>query len=76
LVGGKVVIRPGEVLDAGIVVIRDGLIRSVGTNVTVPMDARVWDMKNQTIYAGFIEPYLVASTNNAIISTGGAGAAG
>ena len=69
LVGGKVVIQPGEVLDAGIIVIRDGLIQSVGTNSAVPDDARVWDMKGQTIYAGFIEPYLVLDSTNAPVST-------
>src|SRR5205823_2706820 len=30
LVGGKIVVRPGEVLDSGTIVIRDGLIKAVG----------------------------------------------
>ena len=70
LVGGKVVLQPGEVLDSGIIVIRDGLIQAVGTNTAVPDDARIWDMKGQTIYAGFIEPYLVLDSTNAPVSTG------
>src|ERR1044071_584688 len=57
LTGGKVVVKPGEVLEGATIVLRDGLIESVGTNVAVPADARVWDMKNKTIYAGFIDPY-------------------
>jgi imidazolonepropionase-like amidohydrolase len=69
LVGGKVVIKPGQVLDGGTIVIRDGLIQAVGTNITVPADARVWNMKGTTIYAGFIEPYLVLNTTNPPIST-------
>ncbi len=69
LVGGKVVIQPGEVLDFGIILLRDGLIVAVGTNTTVPDDARVWDLKGQTIYAGFIEPYLVLDATNAPVST-------
>src|SRR5881296_850955 len=69
LVGGKVVIKPGEALEGGTIVIRDGLIKSVGTNVTVPPDARVWEMKGLTIYAGFIDAYLVLNTSNAPIAT-------
>jgi hypothetical protein len=56
LVGGKVVVKPGEELDAGTIIIRDGLIKAVGRNIPVPADARLWDMKGTTIYAGFIEP--------------------
>jgi imidazolonepropionase-like amidohydrolase len=70
LVGGKVVVKPGEVLDSATVVIRDGLIESVGANVAAPADARVWDMKGLTIYAGFIDPYLTLGSN----SPGGAAA--
>jgi imidazolonepropionase-like amidohydrolase len=73
LVGGKIVIQPGEIFDPGTVVIRDGLFEAVGTNVTVPADARVWDLKGATIYAGFIEPYLVlGATNGAAATEGGA----
>src|SRR5580658_5504768 len=64
LVGGKVVVKPGEVLDSATVLLRDGLIEAVGTNVTAPADARVWDMKGLTIYAGFIDPYLTLSSNS------------
>ena len=69
LVGGRVVTKPGEVLDNATIVIRDGLIQAVGTNVTAPPDARVWDMNGTTIYAGFIEPYLVLNPTNPPIST-------
>src|SRR5665213_4516129 len=61
LVGGKIVIKPGEILDSGTVLIRDGLIEKVGTNISTPPDASVWDMKGMTIYAGFIDPYLMLS---------------
>ena len=63
LVGGKVVVKPGEVLDSATVLIRDGLIEKVGADVAVPPDARIWDMKGLTIYAGFIDPYLTLGTN-------------
>lgn len=69
LVGGKVVVRPGEVLDNGTIVIRDGLINAVGKDVAAPADARVWNMKGMTIYAGFIDSYLVPESTNAPVST-------
>jgi imidazolonepropionase-like amidohydrolase len=69
LVGGKVVLKPGESLNPGTIVIRDGLIQAVGPNVPVPADARVWDLKGATIYAGFIEPYLVLGATNPPVST-------
>jgi imidazolonepropionase-like amidohydrolase len=69
LVGAKVVVKPGEVVEGGTVVIRDGFIEAVGTNVVVPADARVWDMKGTALYAGFIESYLVLNPTNPPIST-------
>ena len=69
LVGGKAVIRPGETLDGATIVIRDGLIEAVGKDLPPPADARIWDAKGLTIYAGFIEPYLPVGSTNAAIST-------
>ena len=69
LVGGKIVVKPGEVIEGGTIVIRDGFIQAVGADITAPADARVWDMKGTTIYAGFIEPYLVLNATNPVIST-------
>src|SRR5439155_18124916 len=70
LVGGKVVVKPGEVIEGGTVVLRDGLIKEVGKDVAVPPDARVWEMKGMTIYAGFIDTYLVLGATNPPITTG------
>ena len=69
LVGGTLVIKPGEVLEGGTLVIRDGFIKAVGKGIEPPPDARVWDMKGTTIYAGFIEPYLVLGATNPPVST-------
>src|SRR6478609_1252984 len=69
LVGGKVVVKPGEVLDEATIIIRDGYIETVGKSVSVPADARVWDAKGLTIYAGFIESYLPQGQTNQPIST-------
>src|SRR5439155_11404663 len=71
LAGGKVVIKPGEVLEHATIVIRDGFIQAVGPEVAPPADARVWDLKGLTIYAGFIDPYLVLGATNLPVSTSG-----
>ncbi len=69
LVGGRIVVKPGEELDGGVIVIRDGLIQAVGKEVKAPADARVWDMKGAVIYAGFIDPYVIAAADHAPVST-------
>ena len=55
LVGGRIVVSPTQTLANATVIVRDGVIESVGADVTVPADARVWDVKGRTVYAGFIE---------------------
>ena len=73
LVGGRIVVKPGEVLDSGTIIIRDGLIQAVGAKVAAPPDARIWNMQGATIYAGFIEPYLVLDSSNTTTSSGDPG---
>lgn len=69
LVGGTVVTKPGESLEGATVVIRDGYIESVGKSISAPADARVWNMKGLTLYAGFMEPYLPLGSTNPPVST-------
>ena len=59
LVGGTVVVKPGESLKQATIVIRDGLIEAVGVDVKAPADARIWNLEGATIYAGMIDPYLL-----------------
>lgn len=54
---GTIVTEPGRVITEGTLVIRNGIIESVGSNVTIPADARVWDLTGKTIYPGFIDAY-------------------
>ncbi len=62
LTGAKVVISPTQTLDPATIVIRDGRIEAVGKDLAAPADARVWNLKGATIYAGFIDPYLSLSS--------------
>ncbi|MEK9136899.1 MAG: amidohydrolase family protein, partial [Bacteroidota bacterium] len=57
LTNARIVQSPGKVIEKGTLVIRDGVIQTVGANATVPHDARVWDMKGMTIYPGLIDSY-------------------
>ena len=52
-----IVTAPGTVIPNGTLVIRDGVIESVGGNVTPPPDARIWNMAGRTIYPGFIDAW-------------------
>jgi imidazolonepropionase-like amidohydrolase len=75
LTGATVVIRPGEKLENATIVIRDGLIEAVGTNVAIPAEARVWSLTNCTVYAGFIEPLFELGGTNRPVHTSDAFAA-
>lgn len=55
LTGARLVIAPGKVVENGTVVIRDGVIVSAGSNITVPAGAKVWKLDGRTIYPGFID---------------------
>ncbi|MEM7655323.1 MAG: amidohydrolase family protein [Bacteroidota bacterium] len=55
ITGATVVIAPGNVLEAGTVLIKDGLIQAVGKNVSIPGEARVVKADSMYVYAGFID---------------------
>ncbi|MBI3788676.1 MAG: amidohydrolase, partial [Ignavibacteriales bacterium] len=51
----RIVVAPGKVIANGTLVVRNGVIEAVGEKVSPPADARIWDMKGLTLYAGLIE---------------------
>lgn len=56
LKGATVKTKPGESIENGTVLIRDGSIEAVGgPDLAEPADARVLDLSGKTIYAGFID---------------------
>jgi imidazolonepropionase-like amidohydrolase len=57
LAGARIIVAPGRVLENATLVVRNGIIESVGTSVNVPADARVWDMRGLTLYPGFIDAH-------------------
>src|SRR3989442_7277629 len=59
ITNARIVTVAGPTIEKGTVVIRDGLILSLGTNVTAPADARTIDAAGLTVYPGLID----ANTN-------------
>ena len=51
----RIVISPGRTVENSTVLMRDGLITAVGSNVQIPFDAEVIPGDSLTIYAGFID---------------------
>ncbi|MFQ5602117.1 MAG: amidohydrolase family protein [bacterium] len=57
LINARIVQAPGQVIEKGTIILRDGVIEAVGANVTPPADARIWDYDGLTVYPGLIESY-------------------
>ena len=55
LTGARLVLAPGQVVENGTLVMKDGVIVAAGAGVTVPAGARVWALPGRTVYAGFID---------------------
>ena len=51
----RIVRVSAPVIERGVVVVRDGLIESVGENITPPAGAWVIDCKGLTVYPGLID---------------------
>ncbi|MCM2270916.1 MAG: amidohydrolase family protein [Thermoanaerobaculia bacterium] len=58
LVGARIVVAPGRSLPSGTVVVRDGVIAAVGSNLAVPAGARVWELAGKTLYPGLIDAWV------------------
>jgi imidazolonepropionase-like amidohydrolase len=55
IANARIITVSGPSLDSGTVIIRKGIIESVGTGLPVPADARVVDARGLTLYPGFID---------------------
>ncbi|MCC6327620.1 MAG: amidohydrolase family protein [Acidobacteria bacterium] len=55
ITNARIVTVSGGTIERGTVVVRDGLIESVGADVRTPADAHVFDGTGLTVYPGFID---------------------
>ena len=53
----KIYVTPTEVIQKGTLLIQNGKVISVGTNVTVPQNSIVVDVSGKSIYPSFIDAY-------------------
>lgn len=67
---------PSGRLENATVIVRDGKIAAVGTDVAIPDDARVVDVTGKTILPGVVDPYFVYSSQGAGLGGGGRGGRG
>lgn len=77
ITGARIVTVSGPVIERGTIIIRNGLIQSVGANVSAPADARLIDGTGLTVYPGLIDAYTSLGIQQpaAPPTRGGAGAA-
>lgn len=73
IVGARIVTAPGQVIERGTVVMRDGIVVAVGANVAVPADARVWPGDSLTVYPGLVDAYVLPAEGAGARPGGGPG---
>lgn len=57
ITGAKVVTLAGDPIEKGVVLIRDGKIEAVGTDIQIPLEAKVIDASGQVVMPGFIDSH-------------------
>ena len=70
IVGATVVVAPGHTIENATVVIRDGVIEAVGTDVKIPPEARRWPAEGLTVYAGLIDPAVMVDLPDGAVESG------
>ncbi|NQX78384.1 amidohydrolase family protein [Gilvibacter sp.] len=69
--GATIYVTPTKILQNATLVIRNGKVVSVGTNVTVPQNSIIVDASGTTIYPSFIDPYTEFGVKKAKRAQGG-----
>ncbi|RKD32348.1 amidohydrolase [Thermohalobacter berrensis] len=54
---GKIFTMAGEVIEKGSILVEDGKIKEVGTDVVAPLDAEVIDAEGKVVMPGFIDAH-------------------
>ncbi len=55
ITNAKVVTAPGKTIENATILVRDGIIENVGTNLTIPPDMRIFEASGVTVYPGLID---------------------
>jgi len=58
LIGARIIVAPGQTIESGTIVIRDGKIAEVAAGDAAPPGVRRVDLSGKVVYPGFIESYL------------------
>ena len=53
----RIVVSPGTVIESGSLLVVDGVIEAVGTDLDRPAGVVERDLRGRTVYPGFIDPY-------------------
>jgi len=63
--GAKIITISGETIDVGTIVIREGKIEAVGTDIKIPGEAKVIDGTGKVIMPGFVDAHSSAGMSQA-----------
>jgi len=63
--GAKIITMAGDTIENGTIVFRDGKISDVGTDIKVPVEARVIDASDKVIMPGFVEAHTSSGMSQA-----------
>jgi N-acetylglucosamine-6-phosphate deacetylase len=65
ITNATVIVRPGETIEHATILMRDGVIEAVGSDVRVPAEARVWKGDGLRVYPGLIDPSVLVKAGEA-----------
>ena len=57
ITNAKIYITPTQVIDNGTLLIKDGKVVSSGTDITIPKNTNIIDVKGKSVYPSFIDMY-------------------
>ncbi|MDP2187548.1 MAG: amidohydrolase family protein [Sphingobacteriaceae bacterium] len=57
LTNANIVTQPGQLLESGMMLIRDGKVVEIAKTIAQPADAQLLDLQGKYIYPAFVEPY-------------------
>lgn len=63
--GAKIITMAGDTIENGTIVFRDGKIAAVGTDIKIPVEARVIDASDKVIMPGFVEAHTSSGMSQA-----------